>query len=65
MIRKSNPRKGGNPSLDITHFFQSIPNKISKTFVPNDVLESIIVLRLPTGVTSVGMGTGSDQTKYL
>jgi NADH:ubiquinone oxidoreductase subunit 3 (subunit A) len=33
--------------LDITHFFQSIPDKLGKISVPNHILESITVLGVP------------------
>ena len=39
--------------MDITHFFQSIPDKLNKIFVPDPVLENIFVMK--TGIVLISI----------
>jgi hypothetical protein len=39
------PKKGGDP-LDIQQFFSTVGDKISTFFVPNQVFENIIIMKL-------------------
>jgi len=38
--------KGGDPPLGTSHFFSTVGDKISQLFVPNQVLENILDLKV-------------------
>jgi len=41
--------------LDITHFFQSISDKLSNLFVPDQILENILVIKIAVILIAISL----------
>jgi hypothetical protein len=45
--------------LDITHFLQSLPDKLGKLFNPNQILENIFLMKIAVILITISLLTSS------